>query len=398
MQQYTTTSILDKLEQEREENALVTKELLDETNTWIELFETYPEVTFDLTGNPENFLAFLTDNKEAIDETVYKFFNGIDLEGQIEIEEEPPTTVSNSELLRIILRMQDVINGHTADIEKLNYEIENLAKAGNTVKTPILVEKTPYPPEAPTLPWTPPELPSSYPDYAANTSVGEDEDVDESSIEGTDIDADTFDNFSEVVKDEPAIAPKAKLTTQKKIMLVIIIIAAVVTLLTILSMPVKKLQKTEATQMQPPTSLNTPAALPTMNNVSSVKPPEPAAMSIQPQYEPVKPEPAKPEPKATTKATTKAETSKGYTENMHVNIKTDNNNVIIFAKDENVIDIEGQDTDNWIFNYKPEKHVVMFYAKANHLKNMIIIKTNKKTYTLNLVAANNGYTQINLAK
>lgn len=76
--EYTTASMLAILELEKEENSLISKQLLDETIAWIAKFESYPQVTFDLGGDPYLVMPFLASNTTKIEETVRRALNAAD--------------------------------------------------------------------------------------------------------------------------------------------------------------------------------------------------------------------------------------------------------------------------------------------------------------------------------
>lgn len=66
---YASNQIKEMLQIEREENSLVSKQLLDETNAWIDKFESYHDLEYDLVGDPEQFISFLNNNKFIIEQT-----------------------------------------------------------------------------------------------------------------------------------------------------------------------------------------------------------------------------------------------------------------------------------------------------------------------------------------
>lgn len=445
---YTTTSILNQLSAEKEENSLVSKELLLKTITWIDLFMTYPEIEFDLSGDPTTFLPFLDKNKETIQETIGNFFDfateeeaGV-LEGYQVIEsdsgdtiesslpevsdQKPPTlTLDYNELMNMFTHMKGIVDEHTKKISLLQTELES----SKTTKPPRVIE-APAPPVteamhfiteqtyAPELLTTPPQLPSSYPQEPANYNCDDEqsaEPVHETYQEEAESVSDDFDTFSTAPVQSPAPkAIKPKLTKNKKIAITAVMLIILAGLLTSILIPMKRTSKTVQTQMQPPASINTPVIVPAMQNISAAKKsppphtaaPAPAQAPVQTTTTPA-PQPVKETPLSTTaptgktpskaKSETTTKTDSGpYVKDMKIYIKSDNNNIIRLGKDEKVVEIEGQDTDNWIFNYKPERHAIIFYANKNQLKNAIIIKTNKGTYTLYLTSSPNGYTQIDL--
>lgn len=67
--QYATSTILSKLLEELEMNCLVSKELFDENNYWIERFKVYPEIIFNLDVD-DDFVEFLSKNKKLIESIV----------------------------------------------------------------------------------------------------------------------------------------------------------------------------------------------------------------------------------------------------------------------------------------------------------------------------------------
>lgn len=68
---YSSKKIKGILLVEKEENSLVSKELLDETIAWIDLFESYPpNLVYDLVGDPNMFIDLLINNKSIIEQTV----------------------------------------------------------------------------------------------------------------------------------------------------------------------------------------------------------------------------------------------------------------------------------------------------------------------------------------
>lgn len=68
--QYTTSFILTKLFEEREMNCMVSKDLLDETDRWIDKFKTFPEIIFNLDV-VEDFVEFFMKNQNLIEATIY---------------------------------------------------------------------------------------------------------------------------------------------------------------------------------------------------------------------------------------------------------------------------------------------------------------------------------------
>lgn len=74
---YLTSNILEMLAVEKEENSLVSKELLNETIAWIDKFKSFPEIEFDLVGDFEFLLPYLESNKAAIEKTVIACRNKI---------------------------------------------------------------------------------------------------------------------------------------------------------------------------------------------------------------------------------------------------------------------------------------------------------------------------------
>jgi len=69
---YTKAQIMDILEIEKEDNSQISRELLDETILWSERFSGYPDIKFNLEGNPEMFIPFLENNKIAIEQAVLR--------------------------------------------------------------------------------------------------------------------------------------------------------------------------------------------------------------------------------------------------------------------------------------------------------------------------------------
>lgn len=70
---YLTSSILEKLAREKEENSLVSTELFNETIEWINKFESIPEIEFDLSGDFEYFLPLLQSNEAGIEKTIVAY-------------------------------------------------------------------------------------------------------------------------------------------------------------------------------------------------------------------------------------------------------------------------------------------------------------------------------------
>jgi hypothetical protein len=69
---YSTSTILDMLAIEKEENSLVSREMLDAAIAWIDTFQAYPEIEFYLDGEPREaeLLLYLESNKPIIEKTV----------------------------------------------------------------------------------------------------------------------------------------------------------------------------------------------------------------------------------------------------------------------------------------------------------------------------------------
>lgn len=68
---YSSNEIRVKLQEEKAENSLISKELLNMTLRWIEQFNTYPSnISFDLDGSSADFLPFLDGNKTTIEQAV----------------------------------------------------------------------------------------------------------------------------------------------------------------------------------------------------------------------------------------------------------------------------------------------------------------------------------------
>lgn len=70
--QISVRKILDSLAVEKEENSLISKELLDRTIVWIDRFKTYPdiEININVEGSEVNFIKMLDDNYPQIIESV----------------------------------------------------------------------------------------------------------------------------------------------------------------------------------------------------------------------------------------------------------------------------------------------------------------------------------------
>lgn len=74
--QITTTEMLLKLETEKEENSLVSKQLFDETIAWIDRFKSFPDIFFDFEGDSKEYLLVqLEKNKAKIQKTVLAYKN-----------------------------------------------------------------------------------------------------------------------------------------------------------------------------------------------------------------------------------------------------------------------------------------------------------------------------------
>lgn len=72
---YLTSSILEILAVEKEDNSFVSTELFNETIAWIDKFNSFPEIEFELAGNFEYFLPLLESNKAGIEKTVIAYLN-----------------------------------------------------------------------------------------------------------------------------------------------------------------------------------------------------------------------------------------------------------------------------------------------------------------------------------
>lgn len=439
---YTTKSILLKLAEEREENAFISRKLLDETNAWIDRFKTFPEIEFELSGNTDLFLDFLENNKRAIEEALYVYFyapeNNLDIvskfigatpeeaediEGYVVIEDEdqdygiqpiraevkksPTITITFEELYNMISHMKNIVDDHTTHIALLQKQLNDsvLPKAITHIE-PVINTMSPAPPldniadssanriivAQPPPPVFKYDYPQDEQDIPAH--MEEDETLEEPEMVEYD------DNYEETTQTATTQSAKLKLTKGKKIVIVIVMGLAVAVLVTTMFMPVKKITKTDLEQFQPPSTVNAAIAPVPMKNISTVT--LPPAEPVKPAYEPakvksdIKPvalEAVKPHE---NKLVSPAKQGFKYTENMKIYIKAGHDNIINLKKGEEVTDIQGQDTDNWNFSYKPDR--ITFNAKANKLKNTIIIKTSKMTYTLNLISSNKGTTLINLAE
>lgn len=448
---YTTKNILLKLADEREDNSFVSQPLLDKTNAWIDRFKTFPEIEFELSGNTEPFLDFLENNKHAIEEALYVYFyapeNNLDIvsqfigatpeeaednEGYVVIEDEdqdykiqptgagakksPTITITFEELYNMISHMKNIVDEHTTHITLLQKQLntkmlpEEITHEQFSKIVPVISLEPDYnmspldnvagsPAPAVILPPPQPPMPQSFQyEYPQDTQTTDHTDDEEIALEEPDM-VEYDDNYEEPTQKTSTVSAKPKLTKGKKIVIVIVMGLAVAVLVTTMFMPVKKVTKPDSKQMQPPSTVNATITQAPMQNISTARPTPQAA--IQPAYEPAPIKPEKPVVSEAVKPHEKKLVSPvvagfKYTENMRIYIKAGHNNIINLEKGEQVTDIQGQDTDNWNFSYKPDK--ITFSAKADNLKNTIIIKTSKMTYILNLISSHKGTTLINLAE
>jgi hypothetical protein len=70
-----TTDILTALAVEKEDYSLISKQLLAKTIEWIDRFESFPDIEFELEGDSANYLSFLETNTSKILVTVSKYRN-----------------------------------------------------------------------------------------------------------------------------------------------------------------------------------------------------------------------------------------------------------------------------------------------------------------------------------
>jgi hypothetical protein len=425
---YTTTSILLKLDQEREENIYISKELFEETILWIDRFKTFPEIEFDLLGNDELFINFLEANKSKIEETIYvhsyatKINNAATeeeagvVEGFIEIEDEedyapiqtasvvkksPTITITFDELYNMFSHMKGIVDEHTHEIAILQKQIDQnvISKRSRLLESPAVVTMPQIQTELPPMP--PPfqyEYPQdtqektdsapifSTPDVITEEPVEEQETVD-------------YNNYEEIEQQAPtATDVKPKISKGKKIAVVAVMLIALA--LFVAAQFALKTVKTEAAPVEPPATVSAVIVPEPMQNISTAT--LLPQRAVQPVYEPAAPEAVKPvikpvvKPEAIeTKPVPAPKAVFKYTENMKIYVKADHDNTINLKKGEQVEDIQGQDTENWNFTYKPFK--ITFSTKISNIKNIIIIKTNKTTYKLNLISSNKGTTLIDLS-
>lgn len=69
---YATSTIMDMLEIEKEENSFVSKEMLNAAIAWIDIFKACPETEFNLVGEPNEgeLLDYFESNRLTIEKTI----------------------------------------------------------------------------------------------------------------------------------------------------------------------------------------------------------------------------------------------------------------------------------------------------------------------------------------